>query len=687
MGAHTGPNALSLEIMRGKRLPELLCPAGSYRALEAAIEGGADAIYMGGSAFNARINAKNFTHDEMKRGIELAHAYGAKVYITANTLIHKRELDDFLRAAEDAYLCGADALIVADIGAALEIKRRIPIELHASTQLSGHGADAARLLADAGFSRMVCAREMSCEDIRAFTESSPLEAEVFVHGALCVCHSGQCLFSSLVGGRSGNRGECAQPCRLPYGISGGKKGYPLSLKDLCLAQHVPELCGLGIASLKIEGRMKSPEYVLGVTRIWRTLLDERRAATREEMAQLDALFSRNGFTDGYFTKKIDRSMLGVRTDEQKQVSRASHTFGKIERKLEVDIFASIKAEKPASLTVRRVDNGVSARVCGDIPQAARTTPIDEATVSRSILKLGDTPFVARRVEIELEGGLMLPVSSLNALRRSAMAQLCECEQRAPLGNVTSAPKTVCSGKRTPLRTAMFYDPAAVTERAKAYFDIIYLPLERFDGRCRGVALPPVIFDSERSQVRALLERAVKSGATDVLVGNIGHLSLLEGLDLKLHGDIRLNVYNTSSAAYFESLGFCDVMISPELTLPQMRDVGGASVACVYGRIPLMVTEKCVGKEIADCRTCESGRAVLTDRRGARFPVLREFQHRSVIFNSVPVYMADKLDVVERHGLVMQHSIFTVESAAEVDKIITAYQKRLPTTAEKTRVKS
>ncbi|MBQ8344649.1 MAG: U32 family peptidase [Clostridia bacterium] len=260
--------------MRERQMPELLCPAGSFAALEAAIEGGADAVYMGGTLFNARIHAKNFTPQELERGIALTHSYGVKVYIAANTLIYDREIEDFLRAAEEAYLAGADALIVADVGCAAAVHRRLPIELHASTQLSGHNAEAARRLAACGFSRMVCAREMSREDLAAFTAASPIEAEVFVHGALCVCHSGQCLFSSLVGGRSGNRGECAQPCRLPYGLKNGKRGFPLSLRDLSLAEHLPELARMGVASLKIEGRMKSPEYVRDVAAVFRRLLDE-----------------------------------------------------------------------------------------------------------------------------------------------------------------------------------------------------------------------------------------------------------------------------------------------------------------------------------------------------------------------------------------------------------------------------
>ncbi|MBE6577946.1 MAG: U32 family peptidase [Ruminococcaceae bacterium] len=668
------PNRKAIDIREGRALPELLAPAGSYRALQAAIDGGADAIYMGGAAFNARINAKNFTPDELRRGISLAHEYGAKVYITANTLIYDRELDDFLRACEDAYLCGADALIVADVGAASEIKKRIPIELHASTQVSGHGAYASRILADAGFSRMVCAREMCAEDIRAFIDNSPLEAEVFVHGALCVCHSGQCLFSSLVGGRSGNRGECAQPCRLPYKGVSGKEQYALSLKDLSLAMHVPNLIEMGVCSLKIEGRMKSPEYVREVTRIWRALLDQRRAATYEDMRQLDAVFSRSGFTDGYFVKKIGRSMLGVRSEEQKKESRALSTFERIERKIPIDMKMTVREGIPVTLTITRRDNLKSVSVSGNVPEAARTAPIDKDTVRRSLLKLGDTPYVAQNVDIELDEGLMLPISSLNALRRSAVEALCErAEQRVTNTAQKSKPKS----KRTVTRVAMFYEPESIPESAYGYFDVIYTPLEKYTGSTNGVALPPVIFDSEREAVRRMLADAKEKGAQHVLVGNLGHLDLVENSGLCVHGDLRLNVTNASTASRIEEMGIEDVILSPELGAAQMRDIGGKTYAFVYGRAPLMVTEKCVGKECGGCVACEDGKTCLTDRKGIKFPVRRTFEHRSIIFNSVPFYMADKADVLRSNGLSMQFFVFSVESKKEAAEIIEAYKKKTP----------
>ena len=672
----TAPNKTAQEIREGKCLPELLCPAGSFESLCAAIEGGADAVYMGGVAFNARINAKNFTEEELKRGIELAHSYGVKIYIAANTLVYDRELDGFLKSAEHAILCGADALIVADMGGARAIRSRLDAELHASTQLSGHGAVASNILAEAGFSRMVCAREMSREDIQSFIDNSPLECEAFVHGALCVCHSGQCLFSSLVGGRSGNRGECAQPCRLPFKVR-GKECYPLSLKDLTLAAHIPELCRMGVASLKIEGRMKSPEYVYNVTRIWRRLLDGRRAATAEDIQELDAVFSRGGFTDGYFTGRIDRKMLGIRSAQQKQVTRELAPFEGIKKKLDVNMQVRILADTPAELTVTRADSGVSVTVRGATPEAARTAPIDEAAVRKSLSKLGDTPYSLAHMSVELEGGLILPVSQLNALRRDAIQALTEKSVGVGEIELRQTEYKKPKAKRTKCRTAVFYNTREIPDSAYDYFNIIYTPLESYDGTTNGVLLPPVIFDSEREQVRGLLSEAVARGAEHALVSNLGHVDLVRETELHLHGDFRLNVCNNGSAEYMESLGLEDVILSPELTQAQMRDIGGRTSVCVYGRTPLMITEKCVGKEIADCNACSSGKAVLTDRRGVTFPVLRVFKHRSMIVNSAPFYMADKQKQLNANGIVMTHFIFTVESKREAEQVITAYKKNLP----------
>ncbi len=665
------------------RKPELLCPAGSPLAMDAAIDGGADAVYMGGRLFNARILAKNFTDQELAEAIAKAHSYGTKVYITLNTLIYDREMSELLRAAENIYRCSADGVIIADIGAAAVLHRYLPeLPLHASTQMSGHSADAARFLSRLGYTRMVLAREMSYSDIGEFTKNSPIEAEVFVHGAICVSHSGQCLFSSAVGQRSGNRGECAQPCRLPYYVCGQSK-YPLSLKDLSLARHVPELIDAGVASFKIEGRMKSPEYIREVSSVWRRLIDEKRSASDEEMDYLARIFSRSGFTDSYFVGNVasdGHSMLGVRSDSDKQSTRMLEPFDRIRRKIGVDAAAVIEADKPMKLTL--FDETKSVTVFGQTPMAAQKAPIDKETVLRSISKTGETPYEIKNADITLGDGLMVPVSWLNALRRSAFdafgRQNGVCV-RSLDGSLEYEPlpkgKRLSRAARAVRSSARFYSAAQITSKAKEYFDSVFLPLQNYDAVADGVVMPPVIFDSERAAVLDMLKSAKAKGARYALVGNIGHTDICDEAKLIRLGDYRLNIYNRESVEAYGKEGFGEMLLSPELTLPQIRDIGRNTAVIVYGRLPLMTLEKCVIKEIADCEKCRSSSAVLKDRRGIEFPVLREWEHRSIIYNSVPVYMADRQDVLSDNGIMSRHFIFSAESPEEVDQVIEAYRSK------------
>ncbi len=699
---HTAP-------VRGK-LPELLSPAGSLDALRAAIAGGADAVYFGGGDFNARINAKNFTNDEIKYAIDLLHSCGRKAYITLNTLVHGRELEDYLRFAEFVYGAGADALIVADMGGAQEIHRRLPdLELHASTQMSGHNLAEAELLSKCGFSRMVCARELPRDDIEHLVKSSPIEIEMFVHGALCVCHSGQCLFSSLVGGRSGNRGECAQPCRLPYRTANGES-YPLSLKDLSLASHITELIDCGVHSLKIEGRMKSPEYVFGVVRAFRTLLDEGKNATPEELSRLSKIFSRGGFTDGYYERKINTSMLGVRSDEQKAATKlelysSENIYETKPKKSEISASITLREGEPSVLTL--TCGGLSVAAYGTAPEKAINAPLSRADVEKNISRLGNTPFTLNGFDADIDDGIILPVSTLNALRREACEMLREKLENTKASRLAStaaqqepslalemtqkcdaddlgatsenrAPATPKNARKT-LKTARFYTPAQISERAREYFDIIYLPLHRFGGECEGVILPPVILDSEREKIEKMLDSAVKRGAKYALVGNLGAIELARSYGLSVRGDFRFNVYNNGSVAFLESLGVESIMLSPELTLPQMRDIEGDTCAIVYGRIPLMLLEKCVIREISTCTECQNAEnapskaPVLIDRRGVAFPTLREFEHRNTVYNSLPTYMADRQSDLDRAQVTNRHFIFSIETANEIDEIIENYE--------------
>lgn len=669
-------------------LPELLAPAGSPAALDAAIEGGADAVYFGGAAFNARMLAQNFGGDAMADAVARCHAYGVKAYVTLNTLVADREMDDCLRTAEQAYRAGVDALIVADLGVAAMLRRQIPqLQLHASTQASGHNAAAARQLASLGFTRMVCARELSRDDLRTLVAESPIEIEMFIHGALCVSHSGQCLFSSLVGGRSGNRGACAQPCRLPYTVGGTEK-YPLSLRDLCLAPYVPELIDLGVASLKIEGRMKSPEYVRDVTAIWRHLLDEGRGATAGELRQLAEIFSRGGFTDTYFRGiKPDgnnSAMLGVRSADDKAASRALEPFRAITRTTPLTFDAAIVAGQPMRLTATAA--GRSITVTGEPPEPARTAPLDEAAVRRCLGKLGGTPYAAQAIHLTLGEGLMVPVSRLNALRRAAIEALSTHTPHPDFDAGAYVPgEAVGPVGSEPVKIARFARPAQITPAARAYFDHIYLPLERFAAPADGVVLPPVILDHEREEACALLRAAVQAGAAEALVGNTGHIAFAREAGLAVHGDFRFNVTNGEAMAVLRGFGVGDCLLSPELTLPQLRDFAGDKSAVVYGRVPLMVLEKCAIRAVADCTVCARDEAVLVDRKGVRFPMLRTWQHRTMIVNSRPTYMLDRQAQLRAAGVTGEHFLFTTETPAEVDAIVAAAKKGSPPAGEVRRI--
>ncbi len=662
-----------------KNIPELLCPAGSPEALDAAIEGGADAVYLGGQAFNARMNAKNFGGDALRSAVLRAHRFGVKVYLTLNTLVTDRELPAFVEAAREAQEAGVDALIVADLGGAAAIHRALPdLELHASTQMSAHNAAAGIELQRLGFSRMVIARETSEEDIKAIVAKSPIEIEMFIHGALCVSHSGQCLFSSLVGGRSGNRGECAQPCRLPYSCDTCKKSknaYPLSLKDLSLAAHVPALIASGVSSLKIEGRMKSPEYVRDTARIWRRLLDESRAATPAEMRQLADAFSRGGFTDGYYQGQIDRSMLGIRSEADKSVSRAQIPFEGLTKKLALTASAILQKETPITLTLS--DKTHTVTVTGENPMPAINAPMSEESARKSLSKFGGTVYELTDLDIALDEGLMVPVSQLNDLRRRALAALEAAAMPHASTIQASYSRKNPTGKRGTTRSASFTSPAQITREAQAFFDRIYLPLAHFSQKANGVILPPVLFDSELPEATELLQKAVQNGAKYALCGNLGHIALAKKMGLIPVGDYRLNLANRESACAAEDLGIDSMILSPELTLPQIRDIGGDTAVIVYGRIPLMMLEKCIIRELADCKTCDKGAVLLRDRRGFIFPVLREWKHRNVIYNSLPTGMSDREEALLRAGVTARHFLFSIETASEVDEVIRAYRTHKP----------
>lgn len=659
-------------VRRKGKLPELLAPAGSFEALVAAVEAGADAIYVGGTLYGARAYAKNFDNEELLRAVRYCHLFGVKLYVTVNTLTHDLEMSALSDYVAYLYKIGVDAVIAADLGVIREIRHRTPkLPIHASTQCSVHNVSGSEVVASLGCERVVPARELSLENIKILVDKSPVEVEIFLHGALCVCYSGQCLMSSLVGGRSGNRGECAQPCRLPYN---GKN--PLSLKDLSLAEHIPEIIESGVSSLKIEGRMKSPTYVFGVTKIYRRLLDEGRAATPDEVAELQRIFSRDGFTDGYFVGNTRDGMTGVRRDADKEYSRSQDEIDFKVRKLPVKAKVRLALGEPASMTLYSEHKSVS--VLGDVPDVARNAPLTPEGVVARLSKMGNTMLSLNEsdIELELDEGINMSPASLNALRRAAAEKFESCDRDDADINEPYV-FTPLRRETKKLRTAVFYDVIEYNKAKKGgadlgYFDICFLPLDSVSLASEvpsGVQITPVIFDTEWQQVETMLERAASLGVKYALVSNIGAISLARKFKLIPIADFRLSVTNRESVAVLSELGLSDIILSPELTLPMIRDIGGGTIT--YGRIPLMITERCFMRSLVGCGSCS--RCNLTDRTGRSFPVIREFEHRNIIFNSTPTYMGDKADELGGARIRHEHFIFSVERADEIGRIIECYK--------------
>ena len=683
-------------------MTELLSPAGGFSALVAAVQNGADAVYMGFGAFNARRSARNFSDAEFRAAVSYCHLRGVRVYLTLNTLLTDRELPALAETAKRASDYGVDAILVQDLGVLETLKAVVPdVPLHASTQMSVHTLSGVKEAAALGMERAVLARELSRGDIAEICEHSPIEIEVFAHGALCMCYSGQCEMSAVIGGRSGNRGACAQPCRLPYGWNGKADGYPLSLKDASLADHIPQLQELGVACIKLEGRMKRPEYVAAVTRIYARLLREHRKATADEQRELEEAFSRDGFTQGYFLGRRGRQMFGTRAENARW---PEEWFAELRRSYEkedlrlvgVRFDAAIKAGVPMTLTAEDAC-GNRACVLGAVPETARSRAVTAQEVADRLRKTGGTAFTVTGCTVTLDDGLAVSAAALNALRRDALERLtalrCAVPERCAfdyvppqrIGNPTQPPRFTVSLSRADQLT-----DALVSLRPA----MICLPLELIESmdlapyltRTEFVAVLPRIYrTSEERALRALLSSAKEKGVSGVTVGNLGHFALADGLDLTVHGDYSLNIYNSAALRLLSARGLSSACVSFELRSGQIRDLSKAlpCEAIVYGRLPLMITENCiVANEYgcryanAPCKTAQKDSAcaaapALTDRRGERFPVLRVWGCRSELQNAKTLWLADR-DEYRRIGLSYARLRFTTETAGECVRVFKAY---------------
>ena len=675
---------------------ELLSPAGSLDALHAAVCNGADAVYLGAEGFNARAGARNFTLDELPEAVRYCHVRGVRVYLTLNTLVTDRELPKVAEHITAAARAGVDALIVQDLGVAALSRQIAPqLALHASTQLTVHSLEGVRELAALGFSCVVLSRELPREEIAYICRNSPVRIEVFVHGALCMCYSGQCYMSAVIGRRSGNRGQCAQPCRLPYGYGRFESTrYPLSLKDNCLAGELDELRRMGVASIKIEGRMKRPEYVAIVTRAYRTVLNGGKLMP-SDLQELETAFSRQGFTDGYFRGQTGSDMFGRRQEGEDTAdlfasARATYEQGEPQR-IGVRFYAMIRRGEPAQLAVEDPDGNL-CRTRGPVPEQAVYRSLTPQDLEQQLKKTGGTPYLCTAVRSSLDPDLMLPASAINAMRRDVIAELTAKRGRAAPArlNAYDEPPRYDGIAGEPQLTIAVRTAGQITSRMLSMKPtVLYVPLselaehpdlpQRVSVETQLAAiLPRVIWSGELAPVARQLRTVYEMGVRQVLAGNLGQLHIARAAGFAVRGDFGLNIVNSRAMRYLREQGLDSQLLSFELTLPQIRDISKAVPAelLIYGRLPLMLMENCVMKNRTGICACQTGTVRLVDRVGEEFPIVKDpGTCRNVLLNGKKLYLLDKKDALRGMGLWALRLQFTTENPGEIDKVLMDYQGR------------
>ena len=679
---------------------EILAPVGNEEMLRAAVFSGADAVYLGFSGFNARTSANNFNADTLKDAVAFCHARGVAVHVALNTTVYGGELPALEQAIRAVAASGADAVICQDLAVATLIGKIAPqLPRHGSTQMSVHSLQGALELKELGFTRVVLARELSMPEVEHITKHCGIETECFVHGALCMCVSGQCYMSAFLGGRSGNRGSCAGPCRLPFEANALPEGKPgrlhhLSLKDNSVIDKLDKLQALGVASAKIEGRLRTPEYVAAAVSAC-LAGREGRAYDRD---LLKNAFSRSGFTSGYLDGKIDGTMFGVRSEadaEQtkktlpmlRELYRRERSRVPVKMKLEIE-------EGGEKLTVTDAD-GSKAFAYGDAePQPARTDPTE--SLHRSLAKTGGTPFAVedQDIAVEMDGGpWFIPGSAVNELRREALdALLKKREVLRPWPTTEEHVPALPLRTLPPHRTlrARFESWEQVPERALDGIEYLILPIAQADRVPREwraktlLELPRVMFGKLEEDTARRIAATQDAGFAGYEVSNIAHLRLCRGLPMT--GGFGLNVTNNLAAQYYADLGLRSVLILPEVkdsdisTIAPTRDGKPVPTGVItYGHMPLMVTRACPLQNIHDCAHCDKT-GLLTDRKAKKFPVRCGLGVRT-IYNPVPIYMGDKPG-----ALTVDYGVayFTLESREEAAAILDSIRQHAPFEGEFTR---
>ena len=675
---------------------ELLAPAGSMEALRAAVQNGANAVYLGCGTFNARQGAKNFTPQTLTEAVKYCHVRGVAVHLTLNTLVSDKEMPDLIDLIRHAANSCVDAFIVQDLGVVQLCRQIAPqIPIHGSTQMTVHSLPGVLLCAAWGMTRVVLSRELSAEEIRYICRSSPIEIEVFAHGALCMGYSGQCYLSAAIGGRSGNRGRCAQPCRQSYGYGRWENKHPLSLKDNCLVPYLRDLEEMGVASIKLEGRMKRPEYVATVTRVYRQALNSGKVS-RAMVDSLLTAFNRQGFTDGYYTGNIGKPMFGIREDVKEDpawLKEARQSYEAAENPLVPIWFHAVISAEESVLTVTDPEGHVCS-VRGRGAELARTQPLTAEALAQRLRKTGGTPYLCKDVSVDIGPGLILSAAAINGLRRDVLNQLTALRARRDIVRLSKPAKlTHISGNRNrPELTVQITSRDQVTDRLlKTEPAVVYVPahlLVEDPDWCRHLCakvhvcavLPRILHDGELSRMKQNLFLLKSLGVRDALVGNLGHLLPVRECGMGARGDFGLNLYNSWAMNAARELELRSATLSFEMTLPQIRDVSKA-VPCellIYGRLPLMITENCLVQGRTGQCTCHLAPTKLVDKTGAEFPVIKDGNScRSVLLNGKKLNLLDRRNDLEHLGLWAVRLYFTTENPREVDHVLGCVANPVP----------
>ncbi len=693
---------------------ELLAPAGSYESMEAAICAGADAVYIGGKKFGARAYADNPEEDRLTEAIRYVHLHGKRLYLTVNTLMKEKELEEELfDYLNPFYQEGLDAVIVQDMGAFLRIREWFPdLPIHASTQMTVTGPAGADLLKRMGAARVVTARELSLEEIRAIHSQVDMEIESFVHGALCYCYSGQCLFSSIAGGRSGNRGRCAQPCRMAYQVYDQDKrlrgvgdGFVLSPKDLNTIAMLPEIIEAGVCSLKIEGRMKKPEYTAGVVAVYRKYLDqyllhgkEGYRVSGEDQQILYQLFNRKGFTDGYYKRHNGKEMLTLgkpdfRSTAQELTDAIRARFLNTELKEKINGNVRISQHLPAKMTVSM--GGAAVCVQGQIPTEALRQPLSRESVEKQMRKTGGTPFEWEHLDIEVEDGIFMPVVQLNDLRREGLRQLEEAvaaQYRRRPGMRTEAELEPCFQGESAVKLAACVETLPQLEAAMdSQADIIYLDAmaaeaEQYKrlvhevhrrGKQCFLALPQIFRQEAKSDMEKNGTAILRAGFDGWLVRSLEELAVL--VKMKVPGELVMDhmmySWNKKADAWLTQMGSVRNTAPVEENGREWRQRGccGGEII-VYGRLPMMVSAQCIRRTAKGCDK-KSGILYLKDRLGNRLPVKNHCRFCfNTIYNSNPLSLLDEAEEILGLRPACCRLNFTVESREETAAVLKLFEE-------------